>query len=200
MFFFLSSTPSALLKWGRHIWSSPQVAKGVTLHNFEGFAGKWLLIYLQDIRGTAQLPTKSTTVSKKSTFYHLKHFRVRWQNKHWKLSFSKDAFGYTCLNLIQNNLSNKHPLSPKIPNKDQPTPFFNFFFHFWGMSWLLCEAQTWFGGVFGVIKDQDIAGGSFGGNDAGVLGHVPGSVHLSLVVYLDFNLNFSTYWAKASKL
>lgn len=60
------------------------------------------------------------------------------------------------------------------------------------MSWLPSDAQTWLGGVFGVIKDQDIAGGSLGGDDAGVLGHVPGSVHLSLVVDLDFNFNFST--------
>lgn len=47
---------------------------------------------------------------------------------------------------------------------------------------------TWFGGMFGVVKDKHVAGWGFGGNDAGVLGHVAGSVHLSLMVYLDFNL------------
>lgn len=109
-----------------------------------------------------------------------------------KVSFSKDAFGHTCLNFIQNNLLNKHPLGPKIPNKGQSAPFFNLF-NPWGMSWVVSEAQTWFGGVFGVIKDQDVAGRSLGGDDAGILGHVTGSVHLSLVVYLDFNFNFSTY-------
>lgn len=34
-----------------------------------------------------------------------------------KVSFSKDTFGYICLNFIQNNLIHKHPLGPKIPNK-----------------------------------------------------------------------------------
>lgn len=42
--------------------------------------------------------------------------------------------------------------------------------------------------MFGVVKDKHVAGWGFGGNDAGVLGHVAGSVHLSLMVYLDFNL------------
>lgn len=46
--------------------------------------------------------------------------------------------------------------------------------------------------MFGVVKDQHVAGWGFGGNDAGVLGHVAGSVHLSLMVDLDFNLYLTT--------
>lgn len=47
--------------------------------------------------------------------------------------------------------------------------------------------------MFGVIEDKDIAGWSLCGNDAGVLWHVTRSVHFALVIYLDFNFNFSTY-------
>lgn len=62
---------------------------------------------------------------------------------------------------------------------------------------MISEAQTqhkstWFGGVFGVIKDEDIAGWSLCGDDARVLRHVTCSVHFSLVIYLDFNFNFPT--------
>ena len=54
--------------------------------------------------------------------------------------------------------------------------------------------------VFGVIKHEDIAAGSLGGDDAGVLGHVPGPVHLPLVVDLDLNLKLARDRAKPSKL
>ena len=51
---------------------------------------------------------------------------------------------------------------------------------------------TWFRGVFCVIEHQHVTGGGLGGDDAGVLGHIAGSVHFSLVVDLDFNLDFTT--------
>lgn len=52
---------------------------------------------------------------------------------------------------------------------------------------------TWLRGVLIVVEDQNIRGGSLGGNDAVILGHVAGSVHLSLVVDLDLDLYFPTY-------
>lgn len=54
------------------------------------------------------------------------------------------------------------------------------------------DSGTWLRRVFGVIEDKDIAGWSLCGNDAGVLWHVTRSVHFTLVIYLDFNFNFST--------
>lgn len=60
--------------------------------------------------------------------------------------------------------------------------------------------QTWFGGVFCIIKDQHITSRGLGGNDAGILGHVAGSVHFSLVIDFDLNFNLPTYRPKASKL
>lgn len=51
-----------------------------------------------------------------------------------------------------------------------------------------------------VIEDQYVASRRLGGNDAGVLRHVAGSVHFPLVVDLDLNLDLSTYRPKASKL
>lgn len=59
---------------------------------------------------------------------------------------------------------------------------------------------TRLGRMLRVIEDQHVTCGSFGCNDARILGHVAGSVHLSLVVDLDFNLNLSAYRSKASKL
>lgn len=55
------------------------------------------------------------------------------------------------------------------------------------------DVLTWFGWVFGVIKDQHITGWSLGGNDAGVLRHVAGPVHFSFMVNLDLNLNLATH-------
>lgn len=60
-------------------------------------------------------------------------------------------------------------------------------------------AHTWFGGVFGVVKDQHITSGSLGSNDAGVLWHVASPVHLSLMINLDFNLYLATHRAKTTK-
>lgn len=54
-------------------------------------------------------------------------------------------------------------------------------------------SPTWFGRVLGVIKDQHVTGGCLSGDDAGVLRHVAGSVHLSLVVDLDLNLYLTTH-------
>lgn len=59
---------------------------------------------------------------------------------------------------------------------------------------------TRFGGVFCVIKDQHITSRGLGGDDAGILGHVASSVHFSLVVDFDLNLDLSTHRPKASKL
>lgn len=56
------------------------------------------------------------------------------------------------------------------------------------------------GGVLGVVEHQNVRGGGFGGDDAGVLGHVASPVHLSVVVDLDFNLNFPAHRTKPSKL
>lgn len=60
---------------------------------------------------------------------------------------------------------------------------------------LACSEQpggdlTWLGWVFSVVEDQHVGGGSLGGNDAGVLGHVARSVHFAFVVdlYLDLDL------------
>lgn len=60
--------------------------------------------------------------------------------------------------------------------------------------------HTWFRRMFGVIEDEDITGWSLCSNDAWVLWHVTCSVHFSLMIYLDFNFNFSTNRPKASKL
>lgn len=60
--------------------------------------------------------------------------------------------------------------------------------------------QTRLGGVFCIIKDQHITSRGLGGNDAGILGHVTGSVHFSLMVDFDLNFNLPTYRPKASKL
>lgn len=59
---------------------------------------------------------------------------------------------------------------------------------------------TWLGWVFCVIKDQHVACGGLGGDDAGVLRHVASSVHLTLVVDFDLNLDFTTNRPKPSKL
>lgn len=54
--------------------------------------------------------------------------------------------------------------------------------------------------VFGVVKHEHIAAGRLGGNDARVLRHVPGPVHLSLVVDLDLDLDLARDGAKPTKL
>lgn len=46
--------------------------------------------------------------------------------------------------------------------------------------------------MLGVVKHEYIRGGRLRGNDAGVLWHVPGSVHLSFMVNLQLNLYFPT--------
>ena len=48
-----------------------------------------------------------------------------------------------------------------------------------------------FAGVFGVVEHQDVRAGGLGGDNAGVLRHVPGSVHLSFVIDLDLNFNLA---------
>ena len=45
--------------------------------------------------------------------------------------------------------------------------------------------------VFGIVKHEHVAARGLGGDDARVLGHVPGPVHLTLVVDLDLNLNLA---------
>lgn len=60
--------------------------------------------------------------------------------------------------------------------------------------------HTWFGWVFGIIKDQYITSWSLGSNDARVLRHVTGPVHFSFMVNLDLNLNLATHWSEATKL
>lgn len=53
---------------------------------------------------------------------------------------------------------------------------------------LWIKVLTRFGWVFGVVEHQHVGGGGLGGDDAGVLWHVSGSVHFSFVI--DFDLNF----------
>lgn len=50
------------------------------------------------------------------------------------------------------------------------------------------HGPTWLGRVLVVVEHQHIGGGGLGGDDALVLGHVAGSVHLPLMVDLDFYL------------
>lgn len=54
------------------------------------------------------------------------------------------------------------------------------------------SARTWLRRVFGVVEDQHVRRGSLGGDDAGILGHVASSVHLTFMVDLDLNLYFTT--------
>lgn len=58
---------------------------------------------------------------------------------------------------------------------------------------------TRFRWVFCVIKDQHITRRGLGGNDAGILWHVASSVHFSLMVDFDLNLDLPTHRPKASK-
>lgn len=53
--------------------------------------------------------------------------------------------------------------------------------------------------MFGVVENKDITRRGLGGDDARVLGHVAGSVDLSFVVNLDFDLNFTTDRAKSTE-
>lgn len=62
------------------------------------------------------------------------------------------------------------------------------------------SARTWLRRVFGVVEDQHVRRGSLGGDDAGILGHVASSVHLTFMVDLDLNLYFTTDWTKATEL
>lgn len=52
---------------------------------------------------------------------------------------------------------------------------------------------TWLRRMLIVVEDQHIRGGGFGGDDAVILGHVAGSVHLSFMVDLDLDLYFPTH-------
>lgn len=61
------------------------------------------------------------------------------------------------------------------------------------LVWRGVLRRTWFGGVLGVVENEHVAGGGLGGDDAGVLGHVPGPVHLSLMVNLNLNLNLPAH-------
>lgn len=54
------------------------------------------------------------------------------------------------------------------------------------------QGPTWLRRVLGVVEHQHVRGGGLGGDDAGTLRHVAGSVHLSLVVDLDVDLDFPT--------
>ena len=55
-------------------------------------------------------------------------------------------------------------------------------------------------GVLAVVEHQHVGAGSLGGDDAGVLRHVPGPVDLALVVYLDFDLDLAGHGAKPTEL
>lgn len=61
------------------------------------------------------------------------------------------------------------------------------------VSYTVFDLCTWLGRVLGVVKHQHIRGGGLGGDDAGVLGHVAGTVHLSFMADLDFYLDLATY-------
>ena len=54
--------------------------------------------------------------------------------------------------------------------------------------------------VLGVVEHQHVRAGGLGGNDAGVLGHVPGPVHLTLVVDLYLYLDLARHGAEPSEL
>ena len=54
--------------------------------------------------------------------------------------------------------------------------------------------------VLGVVEDQDVAGGRLGGDDAGVLRHKAGPVHLALVVDLDLDFNLAGDAAESAEL
>lgn len=102
------------------------------------------------------------------------------------LSFSFIAHFSTSTYITISAQEGMYNFSPKLCFRCQMTQ---------GYTW----GRTWFGGVFCVVKHQHITGWGLGGNDARILRHIPGSVHLSLVVYLYLNLNFTTYWPKSSK-
>ena len=50
--------------------------------------------------------------------------------------------------------------------------------------------------MFGVVKDEDVSRGSLCSDDEWILWHVAGTVHLSVVIYLDVDFNFSTHGSK----
>lgn len=51
-----------------------------------------------------------------------------------------------------------------------------------------------------VVEDEDVAAGSLGGDDARVLRHVAGAVHLALVVDLDLDFDLARDAAEAAEL
>ena len=55
-------------------------------------------------------------------------------------------------------------------------------------------------GVLGVVEHQYIRARSLGRDDAGILGHVSRSVHLTLVIDLYLDLNFARHGSKSPKL
>ena len=66
--------------------------------------------------------------------------------------------------------------------------------------WVTFPAGVGLAGVLGVVEHQHVGAGGLGGDDAGVLRHVPGPVDLSLVVDLDLDLNLTGHGAKPSEL
>jgi hypothetical protein len=56
-----------------------------------------------------------------------------------------------------------------------------------------------FGGVLGIVENQDVTRRGLGGDDARVLGHAASPVDLSLVVDLDFDLDFSGNGSESSE-
>ena len=66
--------------------------------------------------------------------------------------------------------------------------------------WVTFPAGVGLAGVLGVVEHQHVGAGGLGGDDAGVLRHVPGPVDLTLVVDLDLDLNLARHGAKPSKL
>ena len=63
----------------------------------------------------------------------------------------------------------------------------------------IIQTLTWFRGMFRVVEHEHVTRGRLSGDDAGVLWHVTGAVHLSLVVYLYLDLYLPTHGAKAAK-
>ena len=66
--------------------------------------------------------------------------------------------------------------------------------------WLALATRVRLAWVFCVVKHKHIATWRLGGNDTRVLRHVPGPVHLPLMVDLDLNLNLARDGAKPTKL
>lgn len=58
---------------------------------------------------------------------------------------------------------------------------------------------TWFWRMFSVVKHQHISRGCFCRDNAGILRHVTGTVHFTLVVNFNLHLNFASHRSKATK-